>query len=459
MAVDVIMPQMGESIAEGTVTKWLKKIGDAVKRDEPLFEISTDKVDAEIPAPAAGVLAEILVPEGKTVEINTVVARIAAEGTAVASAPAASGASKPAAAPAAAPSPARTAAPARAAGPAPAPSGPAPAAPAAVSGGTLSREDLRRTRSSPVVRKIAAEHGVDIAAIQGTGISGRVTRRDIEAYVGGGRGAAAVAAQAPAVAAAAAAGSVTAAPAKPASSPAPLVFKPGEAVTVVPMTAIRKKIADHMVASKRTSAHVHTYFEIDLSGVAGLRDRHKKAFEASEGIKLTYLPFIAKAAIEAMRKFPIINSTVDGDNIVYKKEVNLGIAVALDWGLIVPVIKKADEKNLIGLARAIADLGERARTKKLVPDDVTGGTFTITNPGGFGGIVGTPIINQPQVAILGVGVVEKRPVVIDDMIAIRTMCTMVLGFDHRTIDGADADRYMALVKDLLQKANFSELGG
>ena len=461
MAVDVIMPQMGESIAEGTVTKWLKKIGDAVKRDEPLFEISTDKVDAEIPAPAAGVLAEILVPEGKTVEINTVVARIAAEGTAVASAPAASGASKPAAAPAAAPSPARTAAPARAAGPAPAPSGPAPAAPAAVSGGTLSREDLRRTRSSPVVRKIAAEHGVDIAAIQGTGISGRVTRRDIEAYVGGGRGAAAVAAQAPAVAAAAAAGSVTAAPAKPASSPAPLVFKPGEAVTVVPMTAIRKKIADHMVASKRTSAHVHTYFEIDLSGVAGLRDRHKKAFEASEGIKLTYLPFIAKAAIEAMRKFPIINSTVDGDNIVYKKEVNLGIAVALDWGLIVPVIKKADEKNLIGLARAIADLGERARTKKLVPDDVTGGTFTITNPGGFGGIVGTPIINQPQVAILGLGGIHKKAWVVEtedgDAIAIRHIGVVSLSFDHRVIDGAVGDQFLAHIKKTIETTDFSSL--
>ena len=456
MAVDVIMPQMGESIAEGTVTKWLKKIGDPVKRDEPLFEISTDKVDAEIPSPAAGVLAEILVGEGKTVEINTVVARISAEGTVTASAPApAASVAATAATPAPAAAPARPAVPAPAAAPAPSrPAATAPA-PAAAVGGSMSREDLRRTRSSPVVRKIAAEHGVDISGIQGTGISGRVTRRDIEAYVAGG-------AQ-PAAATAAAVAAPAAAPAAPrpaaAPAPAPSVFKPGEAVTVVPMTAIRKKIADHMVASKRTSAHVHTYFEIDLSGVAALRDRHKKAFEASEGIKLTYLPFIAKAALEAMRKFPIINASVDGDNIVYKKDVNLGIAVALDWGLIVPVIKKADEKNLIGLARAIADIGERARTKKLVPDDVAGGTFTITNPGGFGGIVGTPIISQPQVAILGIGVVEKRPVVIDDMIAIRTMCTMVLGFDHRIIDGADADRYMALVKDLLQKANFTELGG
>ncbi|HEY3174714.1 MAG TPA: 2-oxoglutarate dehydrogenase, E2 component, dihydrolipoamide succinyltransferase [Candidatus Polarisedimenticolia bacterium] len=432
MSVDVIMPQMGESIAEGTITKWLKKAGDTVKRDEPLFEISTDKVDAEIPSPSAGVLAEILVEEGKTVGINTVVARIAAEGTAVAAAkaetksevkaetkteakPEARAAVKPAA-PAAAPQPSSVAA-----------------------GGTPSREELRRTRSSPLVRKIAAEHGIDISGIEGTGISGRVTRQDIMAHVE--RGAGAPAARTPAAAA-----------------PIPSIFKPGESTRVEPMSAIRKKIAEHMVMSRRTSAHVTTFFEVDLTNISKLRERHKANFEAREGIKLTYLPFIAKAAIEAIRRRPIINASVDGDNIVYKKDVHLGIAVALDWGLIVPVVKKADEKNILGLARAITDLGERARTKKLSPDDVTGGTFTITNPGSFGGLVGTPIINQPQVAILGVGVIEKRPIVIDDAIAIRTMCYLALSFDHRIIDGADADRYMADVKQVLQTAAFGDLG-
>ena len=453
MSVDVIMPQMGESIAEGTVTKWLKKIGDSVKRDEPLFEISTDKVDAEIPSPAAGVLAEILVEEGKTVGINTVVARLAAAGEAISASPAAPATpATPAGAKGSSAPPPSAQAPA-AARPAPQSSGVASSAgasPAGVStpGGVSTKEELRRTRSSPLVRRIAAEHHVDISALAGTGISGRVTKQDIMACIDHGGAAAPATTSVPASSSRSGAAQAPAAPA----------FKPGESVRIEPMSNMRRKIAEHMVMSKRTSAHVTTFFEVDMTNVARLREKHKTAFEAREGVKLTFLPFIARAAVEAIRKWPIINSSVDGDNIVYKREVNLGIAVALHWGLIVPVIKKADEKNLVGLARAISDLGERARTKKLSPDDVSGGTFTITNPGSFGGLIGTPIINQPQVAIMGVGVIEKRPVVIDDAIAIRTMCILGLSFDHRIIDGADADRYMALVKETLQAAAFNDLG-
>jgi pyruvate dehydrogenase E2 component (dihydrolipoamide acetyltransferase) len=468
MSVDVIMPQMGESIAEGTVTKWLKKVGDAVKRDEPLFEISTDKVDAEIPSPSAGVLQEILVEEGKTVGINTVVARIGTQ------AEAAAGAAKPGAQPAAGvpakgPSPqaATLAEGAREAASqegSPAPRERVPAGESALPGikGTSgapggnggraagSVEELRRTRSSPVVRKMAAEHGVDITALEGTGISGRVTKQDLMSYLERGGAASGPGPARPSGAAPSPMG--PSAPAAPMQ--APPAYRPGETVRVEPMTTMRRKIAEHMVLSKRTSAHVTTFFEVDMTHVAKLRARHKDAFEAREGVKLTFLPFIAQAAIEGIRRFPVINSSVDGDNIVYKRDVNLGIAVALDWGLIVPVIKKADEKNLVGLSRAITDLGERARTKKLVPDDVSGGTFTITNPGSFGGLIGTPIINQPQVAIMGVGVIEKRPVVIDDAIAIRTMCILCLSFDHRIIDGSDADRYMAQVKQTLQTSTF-----
>ncbi|MGH9868272.1 MAG: 2-oxoglutarate dehydrogenase, E2 component, dihydrolipoamide succinyltransferase [Candidatus Polarisedimenticolia bacterium] len=435
MSVDVIMPQMGESIAEGTVTKWLKKVGDAVKRDEPLFEISTDKVDAEIPSPAAGVLSEILVGEGKTVGVNTVVARIGAEAAAGA------GAAETKAPPAAA-----AAAPQRESAPAPAPARPEIKGEPGETDGRRDAtvEELRRTRSSPVVRKMAAEHGVDIASIQGTGISGRVTKQDLASFLESGQPSAGPGPGRPS----------GAAPSVSAPSPAAPSFRPGEGMRVEPMSVMRKKIAEHMVMSKRTSAHVTTFFEVDMTPISRLRDRHKKAFEAREGVKLTFLPFVALAAVEGIRKFPIINASVDGDNVVYKRDVNLGIAVALDWGLIVPVIKRADEKNLIGIARAIADLGERARIKKLTPDDVTGGTFTITNPGGFGGLVGTPIINQPQVAIMGVGVIEKRPVVIDDAIAIRTMAILSLSFDHRIIDGADADRYMAHVKQILQTSSF-----
>jgi 2-oxoglutarate dehydrogenase E2 component (dihydrolipoamide succinyltransferase) len=415
---------MGESIAEGTITKWLRKVGDPIKRDEPLFEISTDKVDAEIPAPAAGVLSEILVEEGKTVGINTVVARIAAEGTAV-GAPKGEAKAGPK-------TEVKTEAKAEAA-----------TEVKSEAGETLSREDLRQTRSSPLVRRIAAEHGIDVSVVQGTGISGRVTRQDIMAYLGR-RTADSV---------------VLAAPAAPAApGPAPALFKPGETVHIEPMSVIRRKTAEHMVSSRRTSAHVTTFFEVDMTGVARLREKHKAGFEAREGIRLTFLPFIAKAAVEAIRRHPVINSSVEGDTIVYRRDVNLGIAVALDWGLIVPVVRKADEKNIAGLARAIADLGERARAKKLSPDEVAGGTFTITNPGSFGGLAGTPIINQPQVAILGVGAIEKRPVVIDDAIAIRSMCYLALSFDHRVIDGAVADRYMADVKQILDHAAFGDLG-
>jgi len=312
--------------------------------------------------------------------------------------------------------------------------------------GRESVEELRRTRSSPLVRKIASEHGVDISALSGTGISGRVTKSDILTYLerGGGQE---TAKEAPVRVAA-----------TPAAAPAPAWFAPGEDVRIEAMSPIRKKIADHMVMSRRTSAHVTTFFEVDMTGVGRLRAKHKEDFQAREGISLTWLPFIAKAAVDAIRRFPIINSSVDGDKIVYKKHVNLGIAVALDWGLIVPVIKHADEKNILGLARAIADLGERARTKKLSPDDVAGGTFTITNPGSFGGLIGTPIISQPQVAIMGVGAIQKRAVVIDDAIAIRTMAMLCLSFDHRIVDGADADRYMAAVKQTLEQAAFTDLG-
>ena len=480
---DVIMPQMGESIAEGTITKWMKKVGDKVQRDEPLFEISTDKVDAEIPAPASGVLKEIRFEPGTTVPINTVVAVIGAEGEAVAAPPAATPA-PPAPAPAPAPAPvAATPVP-----PAPAPSAsptatqripmvtpppPAAAAPAPPPSAPekpraeMTAEELRQQRSSPVVRKIAAEHGVDIAGVPGTGISGRVTKQDILGHLEQrAAGPMPVAEPMPAPAAPAApAAARPAAPAAPApvaaspvsaeapAAPAPFVpaYKPGERVEVVPMSPIRKKTAEHMVLSKRISAHVNTVWEVDMTRVDQLRRKHKAAWQERHGVNLTYLPFIMKAVVDALKAFPVLNSSVEGDAIVYKKDVNLGMAVALDWGLIVPVVKNADEKNLLGLARTVNDLAERARGKKLKVDEVQGGTFTITNPGVFGSLFGTPIIPQPQVAILGVGTIEKRPVVRDDAIAIRTMCYLALTFDHRIVDGADADRFMALVKKTLQE--------
>ncbi|MHB0972025.1 MAG: 2-oxoglutarate dehydrogenase, E2 component, dihydrolipoamide succinyltransferase [Thermoanaerobaculia bacterium] len=443
MAIDVVMPQMGESIAEGTVTRWIKKVGDRVERDEPLFEISTDKVDAEIPSPAAGVLSEILAAEGKTVPVNSVVARLAAEGEAAQpSAAPPKPAPQPEAKPAAAAPPAPPAKPAAAPAPAPAPAAPPqkPAAPAAAAPQAApgSIDERRRTRSSPVVRKIAEQNSVDISAIQGTGISGRVTKQDILDHIAKGPAPAAQPARAPR-----------------ADAPA---FAPGELVHIEPMSVMRKKIADHMVMSKRTSAHVSTVFEVDFTEVDKLRRKHKAAY-AERGVNLTFMPFIAQAVIEGLREFPIINASLDGDNILYKREINIGIAVALDWGLIVPVLKHADEKNILGIARAINDLGDRARNKKLAPDDVQGGTFTITNPGVFGGLFGLPIINQPQLAILGVGGIKKRPVVIEtdegDAIVIRSMCYLALTFDHRLIDGAVADQFMARIRSVIEDGQFA----
>jgi 2-oxoglutarate dehydrogenase E2 component (dihydrolipoamide succinyltransferase) len=454
---DVIMPQMGESIAEGTVTKWMKKVGDTVQRDEPLFEISTDKVDAEIPSPAAGVLAEIRVEPGTTVPINTVVAVIAPEGAAVkpAASPAAEApapvsppdsAAPPPAAPAPAPAAAAPVAPAPAE-PASVPPTPAPrAADPARSRSEMTVDELRQTRSSPVVRKIAAEHNVDLRDVAGTGISGRVTKQDILGHLEGRP-----AAPPPAMEAA-----PTAAEAVRPAAPAP-ASPTGERVQVVPMSPIRRKTAEHMVLSKRTSAHVSTVWEIEMTRVDQLRRKHGQQYLDRSGIRLTYLPFVLKATVDALKAFPVLNASVEGDNVVYHHDINIGLAVALDWGLIVPVIRNADEKNILGLARAVNDLADRARGKRLKVDEVQGGTFTVTNPGVFGSLFGTPIINQPQVAILGLGTIEKRPVVRDDAIAIRTMAYFALTFDHRIVDGADADRFMAHMKTALQEFDESAL--
>jgi pyruvate dehydrogenase E2 component (dihydrolipoyllysine-residue acetyltransferase) len=454
--IDVIMPQMGESIAEGTLSKWLKKVGDPVKRDEPIFEISTDKVDAEIPSPNAGTLAEILVQEGQTVAVQTVVARIETEAGAGAAAPSApapapastAAAAPPKAAPAAPPAPVPAA---KAPAPAPAPS-PAPQPMATTAsggnGGETAEERLRR-RSTPLVRKMAAEHNLDIGTIPGSGLAGRVTRNDVLSYLEGG---------APAPAAA------PAVPAVPGTSTQPVAVAPSapplapqvdawDGDRVEPWSRIRKLTADHMVMSRRVSAHVNTIFEIDYTHIAQLRARKKKEY-AERGVNLTYLAFIAKAVADSIRKHPIVNAAVSGESTIYRRDINLGIAVALDWGLIVPVIKRADELSLLGVARAINDLGDRARTKKLSPDEVQRGTFTITNPGVFGSVIGTPIINQPQVAILCVGAIEKQPAVITvdgtDSLAIRTRGMLSLAFDHRIVDGSDADRFMAEVKATLQ---------
>jgi len=465
MAAEVIMPQMGESIAEGTITKWLKKVGDPVKRDEPIFEISTDKVDAEIPSPVAGTLVEIKVPEGQTVAINTVVALIgeAGEKPAAAAAPEAKVAAPPAPAPRVeAPAPAPVRPPEPAPRPASPPLPPPLAAPPAVStGGTVeSFEERVRERSSPLVRKIAQEHGINIREIEGTGIHSRVTKNDILSYIENRKVAAAqTVSAAPAPAAAATA------PALPKPSPAevPAPGRPALVTTdrdeVVAMTKIRKITAENMILSKRTSAHVATVFQVDYTAISRLREQNKDAFLAKNGVKLTYLPFIFRASIQALKEFPQVNASIDGDNIVYHKDVHLGMAVALDWGLIVPVIKSADEKSILGLARASQDLAERARTKRLKPEEIQGGTFTVTNPGVFGSLFGTPIIPQPQVAILGVGAIEKRPVVVNDengndALGIRTVGYLALSFDHRLIDGADADKFMASVKKTLEKGEF-----
>jgi len=426
--IDVLMPQMGESIAEGTLSKWLKKLGDEVKRDEPLFEISTDKVDAEIPAPTAGVLAEIKVQEGQTVPVQTLVAVIETDKSAATTGAPSAAAQR---APAAAGAPA-AAAPAAVA-PVPRPSSPVPPK----GDGAETAEERLRRKSTPLVRKIAAEHRVDISTIPGTGFAGRVTKQDILGVIERAPTAAAV-------------------PAAPAPSPQPLApaVEPWPGDRVEPFSKIRKITADHMIMSRRVSAHVTSFFEVDYSRVAELRRKHKAA-GAERGVNLTYLAFITKACAENLRTHPVVNAAVSGDSIIYRQDVNIGIAVALDWGLIVPVVKRADELSLSGLARAISDLGERARTKKLSPDEIQRGTFTITNPGVFGSYAGAPIINQPQVAILGVGAIEKRPKVVTladgtDTIAIRTMGMVSMSYDHRVVDGADADRFLADVKRTLE---------
>jgi pyruvate dehydrogenase E2 component (dihydrolipoamide acetyltransferase) len=429
MAVDVIMPQMGESIFEGTITKWLKKPGDKIERDEPLFEISTDKVDAEIPAPAAGVLKEIKVTEGQTVPIQTVVAVIDAAGAAAVPAPAAAKpeAAKAAAAPA--PASAKPEAAKPSVPPPPPKATPAPAEPPrAVGNGD-------KIRSSPLVRRIARENQIDLAQVPGTGAGGRVSKRDILAAVEGGTAAPSALAPAP---------STTREAAVPREK---IYFGHYE---VQPMSTMRQKIAEHMVLSKRTSPHVYSIEEANVSAVVALRARSKEKFEKESGTKLTFMPFFIRAAVEALRAFPTVNASVDGTNIVLHKECNIGVAVALDWGLIVPVIKNAEEKNFYGLARSVNDLAERARSKKLKPEEVADSTFSITNPGVFGGLMGLPVINQPNAAILGLGTIEKRPVVIDDAIGIRSMVYLTLSYDHRVVDGAIAHQFMGHIKQTLE---------
>ena len=447
--IDVIMPQMGESITEGTMSRWIKQVGDAVKRDEPIFEISTDKVDAEIPAPNAGVLSEVLVQEGETVAVGTIVARIETEAGAAATASAPSAAKEPAstapAAPAAAP-----AAPATPPAPTPPPAPSAPVAPA----GTA--EERLQQKSTPLVRKMVEEHGLDLAQIPGSGSSGRVTKQDVLSFLEGGAPAAAPAAPAASASAVAPAPTAAPAPAAPPSAPsvpAAATVQAWEGDRVEPWNRVRKLTADHMILSRRVSAHVNSLMEIDYTHVVNVRRKLKAQF-ADRGVNLTYLAFIVKAVAENLRKHPVVNAAVSGDNTIFRRDINVGIAVALDWGLIVPVIKHADELSLLGIARAIQDLAERARTKKLAPEDIQKGTFTITNPGGFGTYVGTPIINQPQVAILAVGAIEKRPSVItlpdgSDALGIRTKGMWCMAYDHRIVDGADADRFLADVRQSL----------
>jgi 2-oxoglutarate dehydrogenase E2 component (dihydrolipoamide succinyltransferase) len=483
------MPQMGESIAEGTITKWMKKVGDHVDRDEPLFEISTDKVDAEIPSPAAGTLTEVRYKEGETVEVNTVVAVLDGNGSAAPPAKEETAVAAPQDAPpettaaptepvetaVAAPEPPKPEPPATIERPKPTiTSVPAPAAShktevkplvkkseaagsskAAPSSGTsgdgAAAEELRRTKSSPLVRKIAEEHNIDIKQLEGTGMSGRVTKNDILSFIESGSPAPQTS-PAPVKAPGA-----TSAPATP--QPA-TVGKPADGDRVEQMSVMRKKIAEHMVLSRRTSAHVTTVYDVDMTKIAKLRDENRETFLERAGTKLTFMPFIFKAVTDAIRKFPIFNSQVSGDQIIYKRDINLGMAVALDWGLIVPVVKRADDLSISGLARAANDLADRARTKQLKPDEVGGGTFTITNPGVFGGLFGTPIINQPQVAILGVGKIEKRAKVLtsadgEDYIAIRQMAYFALSFDHRIIDGSDAEKFLAYIKERLESGQFA----
>jgi pyruvate dehydrogenase E2 component (dihydrolipoamide acetyltransferase) len=474
MAVDIVMPQMGESIFEGTITKWLKKPGDKVERDEPLFEISTDKVDAEIPSPSAGVLKEIKVGEGKTVPIQTVVGVIDADGAGVAKS----------AAPAQAPAPAPKAAePARAPAPAPAarpqivppaqPQRPAAAATAPAAAAQPARPAGERIHSSPLVRRMAKEHGIDLATVPGTGAGGRISKQDIEAYLAGGTpaGEAVKETEADVYAQPVATTSVPAPQRAAAPPPPPPAVSGGQThvafesavprekmyfgnYEVQPMSIMRQRIAEHMIASKHVSPHVYSVDEVDMTKVASLRAKAKEEFEKRYETKLTFMPFFVKAAVAGLRAFPTMNASLDGTNVILHKEINIGIAVALDWGLIVPVIKNADEKNILGIQRNLNDLAERARTKKLKPDEVQEGTFSITNPGVFGGLFGLPVISQPNVGILGLGAIEKRPVVINDSIAIRSMCYVTLSYDHRVVDGAIAHQFLHKVKETLE--NWSE---
>lgn len=489
MSTPVVMPQMGESIAEGTIVRWIKKVGDSVDRDEPLFEISTDKVDAEIPSPAAGTLLDISAKEGETVPVNSVVATIGAPGEAGASAPGASGASSAsgaagasgAASASAASSPATAAEAPRREADAPVAATPPPsgktAAPKAQADGSpalsaTSQPTPRPTaeppamRTSPLVRRIAKDHGVDLNNITGSGLAGRVTKRDILEYLDQAPQASSTRARRDAREAPGApeAREAREAPGTPKAREAPEAPEAHEAreapaapeaPEIVPMSIMRKRIAEHMIVSRRTSAHVYSVFEVNYGKIDQIRQARRAEYE-QRGVKLSYTSFIAKVAIECLRRHKVINASIDGDNIVYKREINLGVAVALDNGLIVPVIKRADELNLLGLSRAIADVAERARNKKLNPEEVHGGTFTITNPGAFGAQFGLPIINQPQVAILGVGTIEKRAVVIDDMIGIRLMGYLTLGYDHRLVDGAVADQFMADVKKGLENFDASQ---
>ncbi len=462
MATDVVMPQMGESIFEGTITKWLKKPGDKVERDEPLFEISTDKVDAEIPSPSAGVLKEIKVNEGQTVPIQTVVAVIDGAGGASAAAPAPAKAAAPAAPGAVAPAPPPAPRPVA---PTPAAAAPTQSAPQAVAAPQRTGE---RIHSSPLVRRMAAEHGIDLAAVPGTGAGGRISKQDIEAVIAAGGVPAAAPPSAPA---ATPARPTLPPPPPPAAAPAPPAVSGGQIhvafesavprekiyfgnYQVEPMSNMRQRIAEHMVASKRVSPHVYSVDEVDMTKVASLRAKSKDEFQERYDTKLTFMPFFVKAAVAGLRAFPTVNASLDGTNVVLHKEINIGIAVALDWGLIVPVVKGADEKNVLGIQRTLNDLAERARSKKLKPEEVQEGTFSITNPGVFGGLFGLPVISQPNVAILGLGAIEKRPVVINDSIAIRSMCYITLSYDHRVVDGAIAHQFMHKVKETLE--NWSE---
>jgi pyruvate dehydrogenase E2 component (dihydrolipoamide acetyltransferase) len=441
MPTDIVMPQMGESIVEGTITKWLKKPGDKIQRDEPLFEISTDKVDAEIPAPASGVLQDIKVAEGTTVQVNTVVGTITGDGEAPS--PAAPKAAVAAPEKKAAPAPSSSAPPA-----AKAEAEPAPPPPAA-------HEEDEHARSSPLVRKIAREHNVDISQVSGTGLGGRITKQDILAFIEGQSAAPAKDSGATGAAPVQADGdsrpSTTASSAPSAPRPTPVAI-PGD---LVPLTQMRKIIAQRMIESRRTSAHVHCMFEVDITRIVTLRNKLKSGFEQRNGARLTFMPFFVRAAIIALQQFPIVNASLEDQAIRYHRHVNVGIAVALDWGLIVPVLKSADELNFLGLQRGITDLGERARSKKLKPEDVEGSTFTVTNPGQFGAVFGLPIINQPNSAIMGVGGITKTPLVVtdadgNDSIAIRSVVHLTLGYDHRLIDGAVADQFMALVKKTME---------